>query len=143
MSDEVAERRSDAVSGVLYEPGQAPALAGLDPAQAGMGIGGPLAGKVLRSNSSRLYYRLPSATVVADFDTGRIADVTAEAPVSMTYVPRFVTIIGRTYRIWVDEEWWSEADGNLVDSGLEDRVIATLIDADPADCRRCQLLPVT
>jgi hypothetical protein len=141
------ERRSDAVSGVLYEPGQAPALAGLDPAMARIGIGGPLDGKVIRSNSTRLDWRQPTITITTDIDTGRPLDASVEAPTVMTYVPKTITVLGvRSYRTWVGEEWWDEiqtpTEGRpFLLKEFEAEVLLRLIDADPRDCRACRQLP--
>jgi hypothetical protein len=114
-----------------------------------MGVTGPLAGLVVRSSSSRLDYRVPTMTVLHDMDS-RATDVVLDADPRITYIPQVIRIAGRTYRIWVDEKHWTSllqpanSQGALLEAqddweNFLVEVTLTLIDADPADCRACQL----
>lgn len=115
--------------------------------EARMGIGGPLDGKVLRSASTRLDYRKPTVTVVADFDTGVIASATADASPILTYLPKTIVVLGvRQYRIWVPEDDWTTAQNPTAENPypmeqLQAEAILRLIDASPADNRACRQLP--
>lgn len=114
-----------------------------------MGIGGPIDGKVLCSNSSRLDYRVPTLTVLHDLDSG-FSDVVAEAEPRITYLPKLMMYGPRQYRIWAREEDWlpifeeglpDPAENELRYRQFQVEVILRLIDADPADNRACRQLP--
>ncbi len=114
-------------------------------AEARLGIGGPLDGKVVRSASTRLDYRKPVITVRSgtDYDDG----VTVDADPLMTYLPKTIQVLGvRQYRIWVEDTWWSDVQIPTPQTPnplevFEAEVLLRLIDATPEDCRACRALP--
>lgn len=116
-------------------------------AEARLGIGGPLDGKVLRSGSSRLDYRQPTMTVVTDFDSGLVESASIDAEPLLTYLPKTITVLGvRQYRIWILEKVWDQiitpegqSTGRMEEFRAE--VLLRLIDASPNDCRACRQLP--
>lgn len=117
----------------VYAPGQAPVLVGVvepvAPPLARMGIGGPLDGIVVRSNSTRLDYRKPSITARYDMVTGE-RDVEVDVRPLTTYLPQIVWVVGvREYRIWAEEIMWS----TLSTEAMEAEVVLRLIDAKPTD----------
>jgi len=137
--------------------GSAPALAGqILRGDAGpqfparMGIGGPLDGVVLRSNSTRLDYRKPIVTVVHDIET-LDTKVGVDAPPIVTYLPKIMNVVPyRSYRIWVQEKDWHPIfDEDYPDPSrneflwqrFREEVIQRLIDAAPEDNRACRQLP--
>ena len=102
-------------------------------------VGGPMDGRVLRSNSSRLDYRVPSITVRED-----LAFLTREVEVDvaprMTYVPAVWSILSeRVYRIWIDEKRWDQVSVDFGQSSddLTFDLIILLIDADPKQTWWC------
>lgn len=115
-----------------------------------MGIGGPLDGVVLRSNSTRLDYRKPIVTVVHDIET-LDTKVGVDAPPIVTYLPKIMNVVPyRSYRIWVQEKDWHPIfDEDYPDPSrneflwqrFREEVIQRLIDAAPEDNRACRQLP--
>ena len=107
-------------------------------AEARIGIGGPLDGKVIRSASSRLDYRKPTVTIVHDMMTGQ-AETSADIEPLLTYVPKTIMVLGvRAYRIWISEKWWTDSRVSLTE--FEAEVLLRLIDADPREVRQCRQL---
>lgn len=122
-----------ALSGSIVPAGQGP-LEGI-PVAPRLGIGGPLDGKAFASTSERLYYRVPTVTVVQDFDTGRIVTAEANADPRLVYIAKTVRVVGvREYRVWAVEKDFDRLDPI---GEYEAEVVLVLIDADPYVTRKC------